>query len=423
MNRMTLCVCAPAFLGAFDFGLLALAAPRVADELGAAGPAYPWLFSISSFTYGALVLPAAALIGWRGPARALVLGLIVTACGMAAFAAAAGLAAALVGRATFGGGGAVAATAALALLSGARDERTRRAGIAAVGGAVGAGFATGALLSAISPWRAVLVAIALLSLLVASAARRIPAEDDQCRARMPGGSVLLAAGVVIAAAALARRDPVATLPGLAVAALLMRSGLRRASKWLPRQRRLLGSVCLAAAATTASGVTATILAGAAFADGAAPEASLGAFGLAVAPGAWFAGAVASYAGHPAAAATGLAIQAVALAGLSAALVADPAWPLTTASIVAFGVGHVAANAGAAGAVATLAGPGVPAVGALLVAAQYLGGAVAPVLIAGRADTDGSEPRGVLVAAIVALIGVLVLVASAGGLTRFQRRVR
>ncbi|MDA0184371.1 MFS transporter [Solirubrobacter phytolaccae] len=489
MNRTTLCACAPAFLGAFDFGLLALAGPRIAAEVGAAGPAYPWLFSASSFAYGAVVLPAAALSARWGPPRALGVGLTVAATGSVLFALAAGLPLALAGRALFGAGGAMAATAALALLAGTVDERTRRAGFAALGGAVGGGFAAGALSAGVPAWRVVVALVAALCVAVAREAPRLgrgervslssgparvtpgevraglpsapggrvaaaqvrgaravtpsgrrspmrvasvaragwpsragrrvasvearaerPTEPRRrvasapVRAALPSGSALLSIGIVLAAVALARRESAIALPLLAAAGLVAVAGLRRASRWLPRPRGALARVCLAGAATTASGVSATILVGAAFAEGAAPTALLGVFGLAVLPGAWLAAAIGARAGHPAAAAAGLLVQAAALVGLAAALDASSGWPVLAAAIVAFGVGHVAANAGAAGAVATLAGVAAPAVGALLIAAQYLGGGAAPVLIA----ADGAEARGVLVAGLIALCGALLV---------------
>ena len=113
------------------------------------------------------------------------------------------------------------------------------------------------------------------------------------------------------------------------------------------------------------------------------------------------------AGQATAAAIGLAVQALGLVALALALSRSGA-PLAIAGAVAlFGLGHVAANGGAAGAVAALAGPSAPAVAALLVAAQYVGGGAGPVLTAGVAGRHG-EASGVLVAAAIAVTGAAVL---------------
>lgn len=424
MTRTTACVAAPAFLGAFDFGLLAIAGPRVADAVGATGPAYPWLFSTSSFAYGACVIPAAALTARVGPSRALALGLMVAPLGLLALAAADAPELAFAGRALLGVGGALAATAALALLSALTDPAARRSAASALGGAVGGGFAVGALLGGTPSWRVVLIALSLACLVVAAVALRLAragvvhgaqapahggAGQRADRVRAAGGArsspvrggAWLALAIVVAGVALARPDGEVVLVGVAVGAGLAVVGLRRASGWLPRPRGPLARAYLAGAATTASGVSATILAGAVLASEGMSGALLGVFGLAVLPGARLARSVARRAGHAVAAAVGLLLQGVGLAALAAVFATGLEWPAVAAAIVVFGVGHVAANAGAAGAVTALGGPA--AVGALLVAAQYLGGGLAPVVIVGRVEDPSA---GVLVAAFVAVLGAV-----------------
>lgn len=468
MNRTTLCACVPAGLGAFDFGLLALAGPRVASAVGATGDAYPWLFSASSFAYGAAVIPAAGVVARLGSAWALALGLAVAAAGTVALAAAAALGPALAARVLFGLGGALAATAALALLAGIADESARRAAFAAFGGAVGCGFAAGAVLASLSAWRPVFAlaggacAVAALACtrladagrpdgaMTARALAGVPhtraarasaralagastaragraaagglADAPPARATAPGladapparasarglagalpapgvlGGVPLAGAVVLVAVALTQHGAL-LVAGLVAGGALAGVGLRRAAPWLPAQRSDLARVCAAGAATTGSGVSATILVGAALVAADQPTVLLGVFGLAVVPGARLARVVAEHRGLSSAAAAGLVLQALGV--LLLAFAADAA--LIAAAVAVFGVGHVAANAGVAGTAATLAGPAAPAVGALLVAAQYVGGGVGPVLIAGLDTT-----RGLVAAATIAALGALTL---------------
>lgn len=402
MTRTTACVAAPAFLGAFDFGLLALAGPRVADAVGVTGPAYPWLFSTSSFAYGACVIPAAALTARVGSSRALASGLLVAPLGLLALAAARSPELAFAGRALFGVGGALAATAALAVLSALTDAAARRSAASALGGAVGGGFAAGALLGGAPSWRVVLVALSLACLVVAAVALRVESPPPRVARPAPvRGGAWLALAIVVAGVALSRPDGAVVLVGLALGAGLAVVGLRRASGWLPRPRGPLVRAYLAGAAMTASGVSATILAGAVLAAEGTSGALLGVFGLAVLPGARLARCVAQRAGHAVAAAAGLLLQGLGLAALAVVLASGFAWPAVAGAIVVFGVGHVAANAGAAGAATAVGGPA--AVGALLVAAQYLGGGLAPVVIVGRVE----EPWvGVLAAAFVAVVGAV-----------------
>lgn len=433
VTRTTVCGCVPAALGAFDFGLLALAGPRVASAVGATGEAYPWLFSASSFAYGAAVVPAAAVIARLGPPRVLALGLAVSAAGTAALACASALALALVARVLFGLGGALAATAALSLLAGVEDEDARRGAFAALGGAVGAGFATGALLASVPSWRLVLLAVATTCVLTACAALRrrgargssppfadpspgevgAHAPPDRAVVRAgdsprPGvdalpGAVVLAAAIALAAVALSRDGTPAVAVGVALAAGLAIAGLRRARPWLPSRRAGLAGVCLAGAAITASGVSATILTGTALAAEDRAGALLGVFGLAVVPGAWLARIVAHRSGHAIATAAGLALQALGLFALALVLSRSAGPAAIAAAVALFGLGHVAANGGAAGAVTALAGPAAPGVAALLVAAQFVGGGAGPVLTA-----DLPAATGVAVAAVIALGGAVVI---------------
>jgi MFS family permease len=404
MTRATLCACVPAALGAFDFGLLALAGPRVAEETGVAGAAYPWLFSASSFAYGAAVMPAAALTGRLGPGRALAIGLAGTAAGATALALAHGLAVALVARVLFGSGGALAATAAIALLTAVADDAGRRTGFAALGGAVAAGFAAGAVLAGVDGWRHVVLVAAATALVAAVAVAHLPAPP---RPPSPAlrGAALLTVAIVTAAGAIVGIDrgwawaPIVLVlaGGLAIVAL------RRSTRWLPSRRPELGAACLAGAATTASGVGAMVLLGPALLGAQLPGALLGIFGLGVLPGAWIARQAIAKAAALNAAAAGLALQALALATLALVLRGGAVGPSVAATVALFGTGHVVANAAAAAAVAELAaGRPAPAAG-LLIAAQYVGGGIGALLMTDIAGGYGATV-GVLAAALLAALG-------------------
>ncbi len=433
---------APAFLGAFDFGLLALAGPRIADAVGATGAAYPWLFSTSSFAYGACVIPAAAVTARLGPARALRLGLTIAPLGLLALAAASAARSRWPDGRCSGSAERSRPRRRWPCSRRSRTPATRRSAAATLGGAVGGGFAAGALLAGAPSWRAVLVALAAACLLVAArrAARHGYAEAERARlgaaivasrlattargrAVVPGaapsahrgsapprgrgsrrfarrrrpprrstrepvrGSAWLAFAIVVAAFALALVAR-GRLVGLVAAGALAVVGLRRASSWLPRLRAPLVRACARRRRD----------------DGQRRErddprrgrarrpGDVGCVARRVRPGgaAGRAAARCSSRGGPAAPSPPrpeLTVQAAGLAALAAAFALDLPASIVAPAIVAFGIGHVAANAGAAGAVAGVPGPA--AVGALLVAAQYLGGGIAPVLIVGRGRTRRS----------------------------------
>lgn len=433
MNRVALCGCVPAGLGAFDFGFLALAAPRIAPELGASGAAYPWLFGASSFAYGAAVMPAAVATTRRGAVSMLAAGLCGSALGMVLFASAPGLAVALAGRAVFGVGGALAATAGIALLAGIAGEDLRRRAFAALGGAVAAGFAAGALLAGVGEWRVVMTVATTLVLAAALATARLPrADGDRSPPRGAGaprggatfharprahdagplrGGALLSAAILACAAGSALMGAsaaplrAAAAAALVTAAVLAVAAVRRAAGWLPADRAPLAAVLAAGAATTASGVGATILLGQALADRELPTALLAIFGLGVLPGAALAARVSASASASAALGAGLSLQALALAATAAALAAHCATALLALVVVAFSIGHVAANGGAAEAVAALAdGPPAP-LASLLVASQYVGGGLGSLVAVAVAASAGPS-AGVALAAALAGLGAL-----------------
>ena len=395
MTRATLCGCLPAALGAFDFGFLALAGPRLAPALGTAGGAYPWLFSASSFAYGAAVMPAAYLSARLGPARALAAGLLVVAAGTGLLAMSNAIAMTLAARALFGLGGALSATAALTVLAG--SER-KSAGFAALGAAIAAGFSGGVLLASVVQWRLVLGGVAVVVLAAAIVAARGARSPDE-RSSGVAGSLPITTAIVLVAVAVAgagERLAWAVIPVLAAVCLAL-----VAARHVPalRSGRFLAA-CLAAAATTATGVGATILLGSALVARQWPTVLMAGFGLGVLPGTWIARRLISGAGAPGAAAAGLALQGLALASLAIVLgIRAPAGAVALV-VVLFGAGHVAANAGAAA--AGMAGTSATLPAALLIAAEYVGGGLGPLVIVPVADAYDA-PAAILVAALVALV--------------------
>jgi MFS family permease len=429
MTRVLICGCLPALLGAFDFGFLALAGPRLAPSLGVAGSAYPWLFSTSSFAYGAAVMPAVALTARMGPARVLALGLAGVAAGAGTLAATSGLASTLVARALNGAGGALAAIAALALLAAIAREDQRRTAFAALGGAIALGFAAGALAAGIEQWRVVLGAVGVIALASASLAASLRPGGGSANARgatsgwgTPASVVRLRGGgrltvaILCGAAGIAGADAREwwAIPALGLAAGLGVAALRRATDWLPPHRTALAAAVAAGAATTASGVGATILIAGALATHHLPGALLGAFGLAVLPGSSLASRLSQAVGARGTAAIGLAVQALGLIAVAAALTAG-ATPVVVAILV-FATGHVVANGGSAATVAEAAGaPAAPAVG-LLIAAQYLAGGIGPLAATAIAAAHGAQV-GIVAAAVLALVGACPIVVARRGASR------
>jgi hypothetical protein len=150
-------------------------------------------------------------------------------------------------------------------------------------------------------------------------------------------------------------------------------------------------VLLAAAATTASGVGATVVLGRSLAGDPAAVPVLAAFGIAALPAARL-----NLGARTASA--GLAVQALGIAGVALS---------ANAFVVAvFGAGHVLANAGVAERAAALAGEHVAPVAGLLVTAQYAGAGVGALLIAGI-DTRHGFSTAELVAAAIASTGAIV----------------
>jgi hypothetical protein len=208
---------------------------------------------------------------------------------------------------------------------------------------------------------------------------------------------------------------------LAAAVALAGGGLRRAARsvggWLPRQPGL-AAVCLAAGATTASGVGGAALLGRALPDagGLSPAATgllLAAFGLAVPPAVPAARAISGALGASSCCGVGLATQGAALAALAATPLA--AHGALAAAIMVFGAGHVVANAGAAQAAMGCATGHPGPIAGLLATAQYVGAGVGALVVltaaGGESPTADGVRTGLLLAAAVALAGALTTLAT------------
>jgi hypothetical protein len=206
--------------------------------------------------------------------------------------------------------------------------------------------------------------------------------------RLPGAASLTV-GIVLTAGAVAMADRWVAIPLGVAAGVALLARLPRAPG--------LAAAWIAGAATTGTGVGATVLVGPAMGDMGLPPALVGVFGVGVVPGAWIAHRLVAGAGPSRAAAGGVSLQALALAAVALALGA-PAFALA-AALVGFGIGHVTANAGAAAA-ALADGPPT-----LLLAAQYVGGGVGPLAIGAIATAHGTGSA-VLAAAVLAFAGAV-----------------
>jgi MFS family permease len=427
--------CAGILLGALDFGFMTLAGPTIDRELEL-GAAYPWLFSASSFAYGATLMVAGWLVDRTGPGIVFRTGLVIYAGGLALAALAPAVGVLLAGRVLLGVGGGALTPAALALLAGLEARAGRRLAFASSGGAVAAGFLAGVLLGSFAVpavgWCSTLLALCLPILLLVPLTGGIAPAGAWTRAR-PAGVLAIAVGALMGAAGLsvADRAPAACAAALASAVVLVSRGMRHAARplggWLPggAPRRGLAAVCVAGAATTASGVGGAALLGRALPEvGELPPAATGlvlaTFGLAIPLAVPAARALSGVLGAARCCGVGLAAQSAALGGLAAA-------PLTAhvavaGAIVAFGAGHVVANAGAAQAAMDAAADRPGPIAGVLASAQYFGAGVGALVVlaaaGGDAPTADGVRAGLLLAAAVALAGALTTFVTTGAARPF-----
>ena len=408
--------CAAIGAGALDFGLLALAGPQIDADLRL-GPAYPWLFSASSFTFAALLMSSGTAVARRGPATMLRAGFLAVAAGHLLTALASGASLLVLGRVLVGAGGAMLAPAALATLATAARRERGQLQFARSGGAVALGFVTGVLLggvvTSLQGWRTALCLAAGTALVLA-----IPITSPSARRQVHGavpGSRLIGLGATIAAAGIAGGRMAVTVTALVAGGCLAGAGLRRACRpggWSRSLRRTL-AWCLTGACVTASGVGGTALIARAMielpaASGITAGLVMSAFGLGTPVAVRLSSTAARRAGPAACAASGLALQGLALL-LMARIGAAPGVVLA-AALALLGAAHVAANAGATQ--LALGGPdgGEGPRGALLATAQYFGAGVGALVVLGAAGSGLQElEAGLGAAAALAFAGAILAV--------------
>jgi MFS family permease len=159
-----------------------------------------WVVDAYVLVFGCLLIPAGALGDRIGRKGVLVTGMIVFAGGCVISAAAQSVAILVAGRVVSGGGAALVMPATLSLLVQVTPPERRPRAIAAWTGATGAAGALGtlgggALLQA-APWQALFAVIAGLALLLAVAVARVAPPGQRHAASLdPVGTLLVTAAV------------------------------------------------------------------------------------------------------------------------------------------------------------------------------------------------------------------------------------
>lgn len=418
MRRTLLTCCAPPFLAAMDFALLAVAAPVAAREASLSAETVAWLFSAFSLPFGALLLLGGRAAGRVGRVKTVRLGLLAFAAGAAVVAAAGSPGLLLAGRALQGTGAALMTPAALAHLTAAFAEPdARRRALAAYGTSVAAGFTCGALaggaLVAAAGWREAVAAEALAAVVAAAATARRDGPEPAGAAGLDLGGAL-GCGLVVLALALVAGGTVPAEAGvlallIVVPALLAHE--RRVSEpllapALVRSPETLRGA-LGGALVTATGVPAVVLVTLYLEDvrSSTPLETgllLACFGAA-APVARRASAGRLARTPRRLLASGLGAQGLAIAALHP--LAAVAWPAGLAGALAvFGAGHVAANAGAAMTATASVAPALrDDAAALLATAQYAGAACGPLVLLPAGG--GTLPAGALACAAAVTVAL------------------
>jgi MFS family permease len=175
--------------------------PSIADDLDLGGSGLVWVGAAYFLSFSGLLLlggRVADLVGWR---RAFVFGMVLLAGASFSAAAAPTGWALLVTRFVQGAGAALAAPPALALLGTVpADARSRARVRAAWGGLSGVGAGLGLLVAGLAgawtSWRWAFLVLAVVGLVVAAGARRLPAGPPAQRVPMdPVGVVLVTVGL------------------------------------------------------------------------------------------------------------------------------------------------------------------------------------------------------------------------------------
>jgi sugar phosphate permease len=383
--------CAPPVIISVDFAVVSVLAPAMRSDLGLSGAELAWILSGYSLGYGVLLIAAGRWADVHGPRRALVLGLSVFGAAAATVSLADSAETAIAARVVQGVGAAVMLPAGLSLLTTAVEPRAT----ASYGLALAVGFVTGTLASGLlataGSWRLGMAVTVPGCLAAAAAASRLPSPGGVPLHRGVGAAAAIGVGCLVGAGGAA--SGLAGLPGivlpLAATAVLLVFAARLGHAATGR-RRPVAVACAAGAAITGTGVAAILLLTLFLQEerGCSPLEAGGlfaTFGAAAVPGAW----VARRGAARRLLSLGLAVQGAAL--LAAVTAADVA---VVACLAGFGFGHVLGNA----ATVSLATVGAPTAvhGALtgtLGAAQRLGGAVGPLLVARVAADEHAFAHG------------------------------
>ncbi len=179
-------------------------AGRTAADLGSRPTTVPWLLSSMALGLAVALLPSGALADDVGRRRVFTTGLLVVAVGAAVCAAASGSGAFVAGRLLAGLGGGAVLACSLGLLGHAFPPGPARAHATGVWGAsVGAGIATGGLLTVAvdqgDSWRHAYVVLAVLTAAVALVGRALLLESTSGTHRGPDllGTALLGSGLAL----------------------------------------------------------------------------------------------------------------------------------------------------------------------------------------------------------------------------------
>jgi len=431
--RARLAVCAaPQFLIAFEFSAMTISIAALAADLDLSRRTATLVFSSYGLAFGSLLLAWGHVVDRLGARHCLIAGLAVFAAGIAGTAIATSTSVLIASRALAGIGAAALVPASLAATTSSFPApEQRRNALSWYAAAISVGFVLGAaaagVLGEFLGWRTALAATGLAGATVLFAtAAVLPSEWRRPRAARPRehhtATVTLAAVVASVAACGLTTGRVAgplaaacMMGAFIVAVAAWRPGAPHAGMRLPHLAVLVGG----GAAVTATGVTGTLLLSLYLREvrSFTPLGTAGlftAFGVTAFAGRRVARAITDGRDEPAVLCAGLLLQGAALASI--ALAARPDAPITVLAVLiaVFGLAHVVANAGVA--LVTATGPDAShgAIAALVATAQYLGGALGPLVIASIAATGGGHAFGIgLAGGVSAAAGTVVGLARRG----------
>lgn len=414
-RRLAVC-CAPQFLIAFDFSVMSVSLPRLAGDLGMRGAVATLVFAVYSLAFGSLLLWAGQLADRAGAGRCLAGGLGVFGAGALGTALAPGVLVLLGSRALEGAGAAVMAPASLAVTASAFGPgEARRRALSWYAASISIGFVSGSLVAgaaaALGSWRLAVGMVGGLAAAALAGASGVSAGRPGASRR--GSSARITAAMACWSAVLVALTASAPAPvvllGAGVASFL---SFARGPAALLRAAGLRPATVAAAATVTATGVTGTLLVSLYVQDvlGYSPLQSaflFAGFGVMAVAGRPLSTAVAARLSEPRVLAAGLGVQGAALMATSLAMTAARQGPELVVLMAGLGLGHLIANTGTALVTAATRPPVRGIASALVGTAQYVGAAIASLLLvdAGAPSRIGSSTG---LAGAAALIMALVI---------------